>query len=310
MTTTPATPLATQSSTATSTPAAGHRDDGEIDRAGRRRPRAGSTARPGSRGASGLTGTTVPRKRLEEVVEDLGADRAALRGSPRRRPRPSARRGAASRRMRPPRSGPPRAPRRPASGVMSRTTFSIPLRSGAPRFANPQFAKDVEHPRGSAAEDVGLEASDAPVARDLGEPLEQARADALSLQRVLDGEGGLGALGIVGRPEVLGDRDDLASRVSRRGRTGSRSPRGRIARRLLRRGGAARRNGSRGYRGRAARRTRAERGRRRGESVSGAGWIPSAGRRPAPREPDTRLPRRVTDENQVRLPFVFDAIAS
>ena len=60
------------------------------------------------------------------------------------------------------------------------------------------------------AEDLGLERRDPVSAGDVGQPFEQARPHALSLERVLDGEGDLRAVGVCRKTKVVGDRDEPA----------------------------------------------------------------------------------------------------
>ena len=75
------------------------------------------------------------------------------------------------------------------------------------------IAEDLGH-RAVLRQHVGLEAADSVAARDRGEPFEQARADPLSLQRVLDRERHRGPVGMIGEAEVLRDRDDAPRRVA------------------------------------------------------------------------------------------------
>jgi hypothetical protein len=77
-------------------------------------------------------------------------------------------------------------------------------------------AEDIDHPP-VVAEHLRLEGRDSVAARDLREPFEQPRTDALALQRVLDGEGDLRALGLLRQTEVVSDRHDPAAGLADEG---------------------------------------------------------------------------------------------
>ena len=139
-------------------------------------------------------------------------------------------------------------------------------------------------------QDVGLEDPDAARARDLGEPLEQARADALPLERVFDGEGDLGARGMRRRRGSSARSRRSVRRRRRRARTVL----------VVDVAGRPRRPPSSPSEAEEAEveavgeQAPVEREQRR--RVLAAGWAaaagssPTAGRRPTPRARDTRAP--------------------
>ncbi len=147
-----------------------------------------------------------PLEDAVEVVEDLGADLSALAARP--DDRDNVRLEEALHRGE-------RGARGPVRGLLlergrrrDREDDALHAGLGPPLLRlEAAAAKHVDHPA-VVAEDLRFEGRDAMGTGNFREAFEQPRADPLTLQGILDGEGDLGAVRVVRQPKVVRDRHE------------------------------------------------------------------------------------------------------